>query len=52
MRCTKCGANNPAGLKFCNKCAAPFGRRCGKCGFENAQVAKFCVEDGLELVRV
>src|SRR5216683_8246161 len=44
MRCTKCGAENPQGLKFCNECAAPFGRRCGKCGFENAATAKFCGE--------
>src|SRR5579863_1762727 len=42
MRCTKCGAENPPGLKFCNECAAPFGRRCGACGFENAPTAKFC----------
>ena len=44
LRCTKCGAENPPGLKFCNECAAPFGRRCGKCGFENAPTAKFCGE--------
>src|SRR5258708_13141799 len=44
MRCAKCGAENPAGLKFCNECAAPFGRRCVKCGFENAPTAKFCGE--------
>src|SRR5713101_348719 len=44
MRCTKCGAENPRDLKFCNECATPFGRRCGKCGFENAATAKFCGE--------
>ena len=44
LRCTKCGAENAPGLKFCNECAAPFGRRCGKCGFENAPTAKFCGE--------
>src|SRR6266481_2215906 len=44
MRCAKCGAENPAGLKFCNECASPFGRRCVKCGFENAATAKFCGE--------
>src|SRR5712692_8609234 len=44
MRCAKCGAENPVGLKFCNECAAPFGRRCGKCGFENAPTSKFCGE--------
>jgi len=36
MRCSKCGAENPEGLKFCNECAEPFKRRCGTCGFENS----------------
>src|SRR6202158_977407 len=44
MRCAKFGAKNPAGLKFCNECASPFGRRCVSCGFENAPTAKFCGE--------
>jgi class 3 adenylate cyclase len=44
MRCSKCGAENPEGLKFCNECATPFRRRCAKCGFENAPTAKFCGE--------
>jgi predicted ATPase/class 3 adenylate cyclase len=44
MKCISCGAENPAGLKFCNECAAPFGRGCSKCGFENAPTAKFCGE--------
>ena len=44
MRCSNCGAENPQGLKFCNECAAPLGRRCSKCGFENAPTAKFCGE--------
>jgi len=44
MRCSKCGTDNPEGLKFCNECAAPFGRRCSKCGFENLPAAKFCGE--------
>src|SRR5579864_2552908 len=44
MRCSKCGTDNPEGLKFCNECAAPFGRRCSKCGFKNAPTAKFCGE--------
>src|SRR5713101_2054446 len=44
MRCSKCGTDNPEGLRFCNECAAPFGRRCSKCGFENAPAAKFCGE--------
>jgi class 3 adenylate cyclase len=42
MRCSKCGAENPEGLKFCEQCAAPFKRRCAKCGFENSPAARFC----------
>src|SRR6516165_10670912 len=44
MRCSKCGAENPEGLKFCEQCAAPFKQRCAKCGFENSAVARFCGE--------
>jgi ribosomal protein L40E len=42
MRCSSCGAENPAGLKFCEQCATPFKRPCAKCGFENSPVARFC----------
>jgi class 3 adenylate cyclase/predicted ATPase len=44
MRCTSCGAENPAGAKFCIECAAPFARRCPSCGSENPPRAKFCAE--------
>ena len=44
MRCAKCGAENPEGLKFCDQCAAPFKRLCAKCGFENSPAARFCGE--------
>jgi class 3 adenylate cyclase len=44
MRCSKCGAENPEGLKFCDQCAAPFKQRCAKCGFENSPAARFCGE--------
>ena len=44
MRCSKCGAENPEGVKFCNECASPFKRRCAKCGFDNPPTAKFCGE--------
>jgi ribosomal protein L40E len=44
MRCVKCGAENPGGLKFCEQCAAPFKRRCARCGFENSPTARFCGE--------
>src|SRR3984893_5171595 len=44
MLCSNCGAENPAGLKFCEQCAAPFKSRCSQCGFENSPAARFCGE--------
>src|SRR5580658_615411 len=44
MRCTKCGADNAAGSRFCNQCAAPLNRVCPKCAHLNAPDAKFCSE--------
>jgi predicted ATPase/class 3 adenylate cyclase len=44
MKCASCGAENPAGLKFCEQCAAPFKKRCTQCGFENSPAARFCGE--------
>src|SRR5271166_488464 len=42
MVCYECGAENPAGLKFCEECATPFKKRCARCGFENSAAARFC----------
>jgi len=44
MRCSKCGADNAAGSRFCNQCATPLTRTCPKCGRANAPDAKFCAE--------
>lgn len=44
MRCSKCGAENPDGAKFCIECASPLARRCSSCGKENPPRAKFCLE--------
>jgi ribosomal protein L40E len=44
MRCSKCGAINPDGAKFCIECASPFPRRRTSCGTENSPRAKFCLE--------
>jgi len=44
MRCSKCGAENPDGAKFCIECASRFARRCSSCGKENPPRAKFCLE--------
>jgi class 3 adenylate cyclase/tetratricopeptide (TPR) repeat protein len=44
MRCQSCGADNPAGMKFCGNCATPLKSRCPQCGFENPPAFKFCGE--------
>jgi class 3 adenylate cyclase/tetratricopeptide (TPR) repeat protein len=42
MRCVRCEADNPEGMKFCIECAAPLTRGCPSCGFANPPQAKFC----------
>src|SRR5882672_7236887 len=49
MRCSSCGTDNPAGMKFCGNCAAPMKNRCAACGFENPPQFKFCGECGVPL---
>jgi membrane protease subunit (stomatin/prohibitin family) len=48
--CSKCGAHNQEGVKFCNECGtsltAPTKSPCVKCGAELQQGAKFCVDCG------
>jgi class 3 adenylate cyclase len=44
MRCSKCGADNAAGSRFCNQCATPLNRACPKCARVNPPDAKFCAE--------
>ena len=44
--CSKCGFENPDGMKFCGNCAAPFASRCSNCGFENPPTFKFCGQCG------
>src|ERR1700719_2397888 len=43
-RCTRCGANNREGAKFCSECATPFAVKCPSCGAANKPAAKFCDE--------
>src|ERR1700722_11278088 len=40
--CTKCGADNREGAKFCSECATPFAVKCPHCGAANKLAAKFC----------
>ncbi len=42
MRCLRCEADNPEGMRFCIECAAPLTRRCPSCGVANPPQAKFC----------
>ncbi|MCI0505393.1 MAG: AAA family ATPase [Gammaproteobacteria bacterium] len=49
MRCTKCGFENPEGMKFCGQCAAALLPVCSHCQFENPVEFKFCGNCGKPL---
>ena len=49
VQCTKCGAENPAGKKFCGDCGAALTNLCPQCGAENPGRKKFCGECGGEI---
>ncbi len=42
MRCSRCHAENPAGMRFCGQCAAPLGTACPSCGAANPPENRFC----------
>ena len=42
MRCPRCQAENPTGMKFCGQCAAPLPAACPSCGASNPPGHKFC----------
>src|SRR5215471_12293952 len=42
MRCSKCGFDNPGGMKFCGQCTTPLALVCPHCHFENPPGFKFC----------
>src|ERR1700756_4502349 len=42
MRCSKCGFDNPEGMKFCGQCTTPLALVCPNCHFENPPGFKFC----------
>src|SRR5262245_64537604 len=42
MRCSKCGADNREGARFCDRCGVKFSPKCASCGAENRTDAKFC----------
>jgi predicted ATPase/class 3 adenylate cyclase len=49
VKCTKCGADNREGRKFCSKCGAALARSCPKCGAANEAGDDFCGECGTVL---
>jgi hypothetical protein len=49
MLCSGCGAENPAGQKFCNRCGASLNRHCPKSRFDNPPDSKFCGQCGASL---
>jgi class 3 adenylate cyclase/tetratricopeptide (TPR) repeat protein len=49
MRCTRCGADSPAGMKFCGQCGAPLVATCPSCGAANPPEHKFCGQCGVPL---
>src|SRR5215813_13668540 len=42
MRCSKCGADNREGARFCDKCGTKLSPKCSSCGAENRTDARFC----------
>jgi len=46
MRCSKCGAENPASKKFCDDCGVPPANLCPKCGTDNPSGKRFCGDCG------
>jgi class 3 adenylate cyclase len=47
--CSSCGADQPAGAKFCNECGSPLATGCPVCGASIVPGAKFCNECGADL---
>jgi class 3 adenylate cyclase/tetratricopeptide (TPR) repeat protein len=47
--CTSCGADQPAGARFCSTCGASLVRVCPACGTEAAAGAAFCSACGASL---
>jgi class 3 adenylate cyclase len=50
MKCAQCGAESPAGMKFCVQCGAPLVSTCPSCGADNSPEHKFCGHCGSPLV--
>ncbi len=46
MTCSSCGADNPAGTRFCLECGTRLAEACRSCGAPRIASAKFCGECG------
>jgi class 3 adenylate cyclase/tetratricopeptide (TPR) repeat protein len=42
MKCPRCQAENPSGMRFCGQCAAPLAAVCPSCGSANPPGNRFC----------
>src|SRR5919106_3826922 len=42
MKCPRCQAESPSGMRFCGQCAAPLAAVCRTCGSANPPGNKFC----------
>jgi len=49
MRCSKCGAENRLGRRFCSQCGERLAPACPACGAKNEPDEKFCGECGASL---
>ena len=52
MKCPRCQAENPAGMKFCGQCATPLAAVCASCGASNPPENKFCGQCAAPLTNV
>src|SRR5438874_781401 len=49
VTCANCGAENPAGKRFCSDCGSPLANNCSTCGGESLAGERFCGDCGAPL---
>src|SRR5262245_47308914 len=42
LRCSACGFDNPAGMRFCGQCGTALAARCPQCGADAPPGFRFC----------